>query len=220
MSTRKGHAVQKNGKSPVAYATNDPAMSSVDRRIRRTRTAILSAFEGLAGSMPLDELSVARIAEAADINRVTFYAHFRSIGELVEAASSAVIARSGESMRPAYVDEKALEAVGDNVRSFIAAFAESEKLLSWIYGSAHRERLVSLVRESLGGLIESRMDQVGTACPARRRELFREYTAAGIARLVMGFVTGEIGDGDFEELAAFLPSVWLPSAYRVLGIAG
>lgn len=48
----------------------------MDRRIRKTRKAIYQSLVDLLHENDLDNLTVQAIADKADINRVTFYAHF------------------------------------------------------------------------------------------------------------------------------------------------
>ncbi len=50
----------------------------MDRRIRKTREAIFSAFCNLLSKKHFDEITVAEIIEAADVGRATFYSHFET----------------------------------------------------------------------------------------------------------------------------------------------
>ena len=55
----------------------------LDRRVVRTRKAIMEAFETLLETHRLDKITVSAIAREADIDRKTFYLHYGSIGDLV-----------------------------------------------------------------------------------------------------------------------------------------
>ena len=48
----------------------------VDPRVRRTRQMLEQAMAGLLATTPFDKISVADIADAATLNRATFYGHF------------------------------------------------------------------------------------------------------------------------------------------------
>lgn len=56
----------------------------LDRRQRKTRQAIYSAFENLMQSAHCSSITVAQIIEEADIGRSTFYAHFETKDELLD----------------------------------------------------------------------------------------------------------------------------------------
>src|ERR1700722_18100976 len=56
-----------------------------DPRIRRTRQLLQSALATLIQTKPFDEISVQDIAEAATVNRATFYDHYTDKYSLLEA---------------------------------------------------------------------------------------------------------------------------------------
>jgi AcrR family transcriptional regulator len=62
-----------------------------DRRVRRTQAALTRALIELVGDQELSRITVADVAERADVNRSTFYAHYRDVHELAEAACTALI---------------------------------------------------------------------------------------------------------------------------------
>jgi len=217
-----------SGGKPVVYATEGPATSPIDRRKARTLRALFSAFERLAGSLPLDELSVGALAQAADINRVTFYSHFRNLDELVDRAVKAALTESALAMKDPYVDPSATTEVAANIRAYIEALARHQALFAWVAQSSHRHRMNDLFFEGIleivaerSGLV-SRLDprpREGGASPfSRKAELFMKYSAAGIARMLLGFALGEYSAQDIVLAEELLPSLWLPSAYEALGI--
>lgn len=56
----------------------------MDRRIRKTRKAIIDAFMTLYAKKDLDFITIREIAELADVNRVTVYQHFSDKYDILE----------------------------------------------------------------------------------------------------------------------------------------
>ncbi len=56
----------------------------IDPRVRRTRQMLERAMEELLKATPIEKISVGDIAEAATLNRATFYAHFVDKFDLLE----------------------------------------------------------------------------------------------------------------------------------------
>ena len=57
----------------------------MDRRQKKTRTAIFEAFISLLSQYHFTQITVGKIIDRADIGRATFYAHFETKESLLEA---------------------------------------------------------------------------------------------------------------------------------------
>lgn len=62
-----------------------------DRRVRRSRRALVDAFDRLIVAMPLDRITVSALAREADVDRKTFYQHFGSVEGLLDAIAEEVV---------------------------------------------------------------------------------------------------------------------------------
>lgn len=65
----------------------------IDKRILRSRAAIMNAFESLLMRMPLADITVSAIAREAGIDRKTFYQHFGTVDGLLDAIAEDAVDR-------------------------------------------------------------------------------------------------------------------------------
>lgn len=73
---------------------DDGASRSVrheDRRVRRSRRAIMDAFDRLIIARPLEEITVSAIAREADVDRKTFYHHFGTIDGMLDSMAEEIV---------------------------------------------------------------------------------------------------------------------------------
>ena len=61
------------------------AAEKVDRRVRYTKRALTQALVQLVQERPVSKISVKELCERADVNRSTFYAHFRNPHDLLQS---------------------------------------------------------------------------------------------------------------------------------------
>jgi AcrR family transcriptional regulator len=57
---------------------------NIDRRVRKTKALIRKTFTALLTEKELKDISVSELTQLADINRGTFYLHYRDIFDLFE----------------------------------------------------------------------------------------------------------------------------------------
>lgn len=64
----------------------------MDLRVKKTKRAIRSAFYELIKEKPLEKITVKEIAERAEINKTTFYAHYETVYDLVDQLEQEAVA--------------------------------------------------------------------------------------------------------------------------------
>ena len=69
---------------------------SEDRRVRRTKKAMTDALAELLLQKPLKNISVREISDMADINRGTFYLHYRDVYDMVEQIQNEIFEKFNE----------------------------------------------------------------------------------------------------------------------------
>ena len=64
-----------------------------DKRVLRTRKAIMSAYDKLLSDKRVNKITVSAIAREANIDRKTFYLHFKSVGDLAAHRTEEMLER-------------------------------------------------------------------------------------------------------------------------------
>ena len=121
-----------------------------DRRVRRTQATLQRALIGLVQEQELSQISVADVAERADVSRSTFYDHYQDVHELAEAACTSMLddlfrfalaldtARDHPSGPPEDPDPA--------LTAFFTHFAEHAGLYRSLLGPAGSARVIEHVR--------------------------------------------------------------------------
>ena len=64
---------------------------SEDKRVKKTRNAIREVFFELTKSKKLNEITIKELCENADINKSTFYLHYRDIFDLADSIQKSLL---------------------------------------------------------------------------------------------------------------------------------
>ena len=70
----------------------------MDRRIAKTKAAIKDAFMHLRANKGLEKITVKELCETADINKSTFYVHYKDIYDLSNQLTSDIISKIFENL--------------------------------------------------------------------------------------------------------------------------
>lgn len=65
--------------------------SVLDKRCKKTRKAIKTALMGLMSEKDISEITITEIADEADINRKTFYAHYKDVYGILDEIENDMI---------------------------------------------------------------------------------------------------------------------------------
>ncbi|MEV0383201.1 TetR/AcrR family transcriptional regulator [Nonomuraea sp. NPDC050643] len=131
-----------------------------DRRVRRTHTALARALLQLVEEQDLSRITVADVAERAEVSRSTFYDHYRDVHELAEAACTAMIDNLIESLPGADIDaaNPGPEAT-QSLEAFFASLAEHAGLYRALLGPQGSARVADHIRRRATAAIHDRLHQ-------------------------------------------------------------
>jgi AcrR family transcriptional regulator len=123
-------------------------VTTKDRRVRRTHAALQNALIGLVEEQDLAQITVADVAERADVSRSTFYDHYRDVHDLAEAACTAMIDALIESL-PAFSRDPANQDPTQSLQAFFASLAEHAGLYRSLLGPQGSARVIDHVRSRM-----------------------------------------------------------------------
>ncbi|NLT09633.1 MAG: TetR/AcrR family transcriptional regulator [Ruminococcus sp.] len=118
----------------------------MDMRIEKTRRSIINAFLQLRSRRPLEKITVKELAALAEINKATFYLHYRDIYDLSETLER-------ETVQSALRSIQHPEAIIKDIRSFIHqlgdAFVSNERLIKILFEGSRSSSFVSILEDEL-----------------------------------------------------------------------
>lgn len=62
-----------------------------DRRVRRTKALLIQAFVTLLQEKPIKDITVKELCDVADLNRGTFYLHYKDIYDMIEQLETDIL---------------------------------------------------------------------------------------------------------------------------------
>lgn len=63
----------------------------MDKRIQKSKNSIINAFLEIRAKKPLEKITVTELCQKAEINKSTFYVHYRDIYDLSEQLEDEVV---------------------------------------------------------------------------------------------------------------------------------
>ena len=105
---------------------------TIDRRIRKTRRLLRECLTALLKEKKVQDITVREIADMADINRGTFYLHYKDVFDLMEQIENGLL-KELEDM----IDEKAL----DRTKAIILSMTPKERSNPGILNISRKNRI-------------------------------------------------------------------------------
>ncbi len=124
-----------------AKALHRTHSQSADRRVGKTRAALLASFDRLVLVRGYDNLSVRELTACADIGRSTFYEHFETKDDLLEQSIAPLVAIFG--------DAAATAAPSNALREVLRHLLEHRALGARLLQGATRDILIRVLARSL-----------------------------------------------------------------------
>lgn len=176
------------------------AKQKPDRRVRRTKELLSRALFSLLETKNYQDISVKELCEAADINRGTFYLHYKDIYDMVEQIERNILSQF-EELISKYASIS-LDANPNPLIYDIFQFAmDNHTLFAALLGKngdiSFLLKIKKLFRERLMELYASTFPQEELT----RFEYFYHFAAAGCIGLIEHWLLSETPESP-EEMAA------------------
>jgi AcrR family transcriptional regulator len=121
-----------------------------DRRVRRTQATLQRALIDLVQEQDLSQITVADVADRADVSRSTFYDHYTDVHELAEAACTSMLDDMFRSVLAIYATRDHPPGPSEDpdpaLTGFFAHFAEHAGLYRSLLGPTGSARVIEHVR--------------------------------------------------------------------------
>ena len=160
--------------------------STTDRRVRRTRQAIRDAFLALVLEHGYDDVGVDDIAERADVARATFYAHYSTKDDLLEALFAEISTELVTQVAEGGPEDLRVVRVTTASRLYAHAEQLRDLYLVVLRGSGQgRARLAYLETVTRGAkeIFTRRIELAGSTPPVPVETIARAYAGAHVALL-------------------------------------
>ena len=119
-----------------------------DRRVRRTQATLQRALIDLVQERDLSQITVADVADRADVSRSTFYDHYQDVHQLAEAACTSMLDDMFRSVLAIYAARAhpSAEDPDPALTAFFTHIAEHATLYRSLLGPTGSARIIEHVR--------------------------------------------------------------------------
>jgi AcrR family transcriptional regulator len=127
--------------------------TGLDRRQRKTRYSIEVALLELMKEKSISEITISELANAADVNRKTFYNHFKSVNEVLKSIEEGVVTTIF-SMLPEKITVENKETIYDMLKNITDRMEEQMSICQLLNESGEHYYLSERLKEQLLPYVE------------------------------------------------------------------
>lgn len=184
-----------------------------DRRARRTAMQIKETMLTFLERKSVHEISVSEICKACQINRATFYDHYRDVFDLVQDLERDVLLLLEELMTQVTPEETPAEEVS---RLFFDFLEENRRTLKLLLGSERSREFSRRLDGILMPFFEQKIRQNYRVPSGRERELHlaMQFAASGYYRFFMGAIEDPSNREEESAFCARLSDACLGSLFE------
>lgn len=173
-----------------------------DKRIRYTKMFLKEALIKLMNEKPISRITIKELCEEAEINRATFYAHYRDQYDLLEQTEMELVDNLLQYLNSLYEDpnENRILLITKEVLRNIDA---NKELVCALWGKngdmRFQEQMTQLFRDNFISLLKNNNSRTPL-----ENELIYTYTIHGCIGVMRKWLFEEYGHISIDELAEFI----------------
>ena len=130
----------------------------MDLRVKRTKTSIINAFLEICAKKPPERITVKELADLAEINKATFYLHYRDIYDLLETLENDLFERVFDSIAH---PNSVLSEPKLFIRELVEGFIANKQRIDIIFGRDRRSILADKIESEVRTFIFEKYPQYG-----------------------------------------------------------
>lgn len=171
-----------------------------DRRVTKTKRQLRTGLATLMQGKSINRITVKELADLVDINRATFYAHYRDVYDLVEQIESYFLAVFQDILSRHIIQDRNLDLLPLLTDIFTAVGSEADmgRALMGKHGDA---AFVRQVQEQIGGYFEYYWHKLNPDDTGRNQHHSYVFVLSGCTGLLQSWLEGDMQESP-QEMAA------------------
>lgn len=180
-------------------------LDKVDRRVERTRNAIIAAFKDMIIEKEFKQITIKELAERANINRKTFYLHYESMEEILFDLSIEISDLLFETLNhKGYFDPDNFDInilISTIEETINTNYELTKKLVSASSYRFFSRNIKDIVKDSFIRKIKSKVK-----VSEYKMNLIGDYIGSGLAKVLKDWFENP-GDMSASDIAVFLSTL-------------
>lgn len=124
----------------------------MDKRVQKSKSSIINTFLEIRAKKPLEKITVTELCKKAEINKSTFYVHYRDIYDLSEQLETEVVNSILESIQ---YPEKVFDAPEQFTRELFQAYQAKNSLIQILFADTRSMLLPQKISSAIKNLLFS-----------------------------------------------------------------
>lgn len=185
---------------------------SMDRRQKKSRTAIFQSFSSLLTEKSYSRITVQEIIDRADVGRTTFYAHFETKDGLLKALCENLFghiistAKDCSHTHGLYSDKSAPESIFCHLLHHLE---ENDSNVLGLLSGESSEIFLRYFKDSLKELIKSQFALTGHICNELPEDFLVNHISSSFVEMVLWWIKGGLREKP-EKLDEYFRAVIEP----------